>query len=293
MSKTLVKMNEEVQKSLPKIDKTKSPKDYFLLAGAFMKSAGEYKRAGDIEGAYFNLKAYCILIDDRLPTHPDIKSKEFIDEFYFNQEKSSNMKKELDNLANAMSSSSSDPKSKPLPLKKDVPLPMVKKNMMVVKSNDTMSDKMITTLAQDERVQSYVGNKVSQMAQNEQVQEKVALSISNACKDDKVKRGLGEAIAKNTDNEILKVMARNEHVQDAVANTIKNTVGNKEVQKKIGKAISDAAQDKETQKKVAQGMVTVGKGAVKGGALLGKFGLATAKFAYGEYTKSDKTDVKK
>jgi formylglycine-generating enzyme required for sulfatase activity len=125
------------------------------------------------------------------------------------------------------------------------------------------------------------------------VQEKVALSISNACKDDKVKRGLGEAIAKNTDNEILKVMARNEHVQDAVANTIKNTVGNKEVQKKIGKAISDAAQDKETQKKVAQGMVTVGKGAVKGGALLGKFGLATAKFAYGEYTKSDKTDVKK
>ena len=62
------------------------------------------------------------------------------------------------------------------------------------------------------------------------------------------------------------------------------------MQKKVGDKVAEMAQDKETQKKVATGLVTVGKGAVKGGKVLGKGIFNTAKYAYEEYQK-DKKDA--
>ena len=64
-------------------------------------------------------------------------------------------------------------------------------------------------------------------------------------------------------------------------------IGNKELQKKVGNKVAEMANDKETQKKVATGVITVGKGALKGGKFLGKVGINSVKLAYGEMKNSN------
>lgn len=282
----LKNIEQQVEKSVPKIDKSKSPKEYFQLGGALLKAGGEYKRAQDYEGAYFNLRAYIFLIEKRLPEHPDIKHKDYIDEYYFNKEKIPVIYKELESLEKILGVKK-DPNFKPVATvvttRNNLPPVPTKGNQ-----KETIEDKMMKKIVNNEQVQEHVGREVSKLAQNEKVQEKVASTISNVAKDEKVKRGVGEAIASSSDNLLVKQIARNEQVQDVVSVTIQKTIGNKEVQKKIGQAISDAAQDKETQKKVAQGILTIGKGAIKGGTWLGSVGLSVGKIAYNEYMKDEK-----
>jgi ribosomal protein L18 len=110
-------------------------------------------------------------------------------------------------------------------------------------------------------------------------------------KNENVKRGLGNTIAKSSDNVIVKTLATNETVQDSVAWGVQKTIGNKEVQKQIGNKVSELAKDKEVQKKVATGLVTVAKGTAKGGAWLGAVGVSALKYGYNEYTK-DKDSTK-
>lgn len=275
-------IEQQVEKSVPQIDKTRTPKDYFQLGVSLLKAGGEYKRAQDYEGAYFNLRAYIFLVEKRLPQHPNIKDKEYIDEYYFNKEKVPVILKELENLEKHLGIKKDLKNEKQVTTKNTLP-PLPK----ATTPQDQLSDKMMKKIVNNEKVQEHVGREVSKLAQNEQVQEKVATTISNVAKDEKVKKSVGEAIASSSDNEIVKQLARNEKVQDVVSVTIQKTIGNKEVQKKIGQTISDAAQDKETQKKVAEGILTVGKGAIKGGTWLGSVGLNVGKIAYNEYMKEE------
>lgn len=53
-------LDKKAEGKVPLIDDRKSPKEYFLIASGFLKSAGEYKQAQEFESAYVHLKAYCL-----------------------------------------------------------------------------------------------------------------------------------------------------------------------------------------------------------------------------------------
>lgn len=119
--------------------------------------------------------------------------------------------------------------------------------------------KQAEKVVMNDKVQQKVGSAVAHLAANEKVQAKVADGVSNAAQNKDYQKKFGAMVAESTDNAFVQTLATNEKVQQAMGTAVAKTIGNKEMQKKVGDAIAHAAQDKETQQKVASGLLTLGK----------------------------------
>lgn len=206
MSLTIEQIDQQVYEQVPKIDKRRNLKEYFELSSIYLKSGGEFKKKGDFETSYANLKGYLILIEEYIPSHPEFKK--FQNEYNFNKNKISALVKEIELL------------------KKDLP--------------------------KEPEI-----NLEEEIEQNEE----------------------------GSNSDLISNVIESELVKGAVTTTFNKTIGNKEFQKKVGNKISEAAQDKETQKKVAKGITVVGKEALKNSKVIGKGIFETAKYTVQEYQK--------
>lgn len=112
MSNRIQELDGLARVSLPVIDASISPSEYFRHGANCLKQAGEYRKNNDIEMAYLYLMKYFILITESMPTHPNLT--EHIDEFHYNCEKcAGRVSTELDNLRQLIS----PPKSRPVLVK--------------------------------------------------------------------------------------------------------------------------------------------------------------------------------
>uniref|UniRef100_A0A7S1KM37 USP8 dimerisation domain-containing protein n=1 Tax=Percolomonas cosmopolitus TaxID=63605 RepID=A0A7S1KM37_9EUKA len=135
----------------------------------------------------------------------------------------------------------------------------------IVSPSTQVLSRGMESLAMNENVQAQVGKRVGRVASDSVVQDRVGRGLSQVARNEQLQSSLGEALASSTENRVVQSLARNQKLQKNIGNAIHSTVTNKTAQKLAGTAISQAASNRELQKKAAKGLLSVGKGSLKAG----------------------------
>jgi hypothetical protein len=276
---SLEQIENQLVAQIPKLNKKVTPKEYFQQSAVYLKHAGESKKRGDLEEAYANLRAYIIIIEDLLPSHPDIRKH--MDEWKFNNDKVHALKNEIASLVEQMEEANdqnevdtsrnsqaqqqvqkfvttqyqnSQSESR-APVVERKPSLFGKKSEEQVlspekspKSGPIMPERRGSTFSK--KSEEIGGRMIETVGNNEKVQEKVGSGISKLARNEKVQEKVADNINNTVKDEKFK-RGMGEHLAKQTDNEVlKKIYQNEKLQDAVSVSIQKTVGNKELQKKV-------------------------------------------
>ncbi|KAL9650925.1 hypothetical protein ABK040_015028 [Willaertia magna] len=276
----------QAEQKLPPIDNFRNPQDYFNYGSNLLQHASQFKKANDYENTFIYLKAFEILITNRLPQHAGIAS--YYQEYQYNVEKVEKLQGEINRLLTELSKKYPELRSPPplmlnpgfeIPpehIGKKLPTPPVPKkrdsltlpppvsnsvvNNKANNNNNVILPPVPTKLANNNNntkvstknntIEQMSYNAIGSVVNNDKVQTAVGNGVANLAQNDEVQTKVGIGVASASMNKNVQKKLGNMVAESSDNTLVKSLANNEKIQSTVGVAIAKTAGNKEVQKKV-------------------------------------------